>query len=944
MTQQSRARRFVEAPPDPGRFHQDAPPEKRSPGQAFVAAIALLALIIGVPIALWILSGPPPIPHSWPTRENLTAPIGVETLLTVLRAVVWLAWFHFVVCVIAEFASAVRGRGVPRSIPLGGGSQRLARILVSALLLTGIAVGQAAAATGAGSGPAEPRSQVSISAEAGHTSTSKVAAEEQTVNPAAFAGATATKANPLAGKKIYTVKAPVGHHHDNLWDIAEKHLGDGRRYKEIYELNKERVQPDGQHLHLARLIMPGWDLIMPEDAVGVERMPVEQAAPTPSTSRTTTATPEAEVEPSVPTVAETGGVNTAPGGPDGPTGGGGTGGGGGGGGEHVTDGVQSQDSRFKLPADLLGGGLVGAGLLTLLLVERYRRRGRDPEASAAAAEVALRVGADPERASALDRALRGLVGQCDAAGMPLPPLYGALVDDGGVDLLLAPAHTDPPAPWQVLDDGRRWRIERSAIPATRSGPAPFPALVCLGRDEYERDVLVDLEAASGALSVQGDTVVAREVATSVAVQLATNPWADLLRVTTSGLPDALEEVLASRLRVVADIDAVIPDFEQGGIETEVLAGRTSRAADASPQYVVLGAPPSDDTANRLAALAGQSRAGFGLLVAGTVPGARWQLQVDETGTLRIPALGLTLSASRLSEPSVELLTELLDAARSTAQLPTGQNRIRVPSSGRNGDDSNWSTANARIGVLGPVEVRAMNRLEAERIPLATEIVAFLALHPGGVHPSVLGASVWPRGVTVDVRDAAVARVREWLGADASGRHHLRQDAAGRLLLGTDVAVDWDCFCDLVRRSRTAQTVRDERELLRRSLHLVRGPFLSGRPRGSYSWIARVHLERMVPDLVVDAAHRLWELTTNDDDPAGAVSAVRAGLRLAGSSDLLWRDLLVAEHRYGGVAAAEQVVAALGERIQVHGLMLSPETEALIEELMPTAASRARRAG
>jgi hypothetical protein len=343
-------------------------------------------------------------------------------------------------------------------------------------------------------------------------------------------------------------------------------------------------------------------------------------------------------------------------------------------------------------------------------------------------------------------------------------------------------------------------------------------------------------------------------------------------------------------------------------------------------------------------LAGRSRAGFGLLVAGTVAGARWQLQVDETGTLRIPALGLTLSASRLSEPSIELLTELLDAARTSVPMPTGQNRIRVPSSGRIGDDSNWSTANVRIGVLGPVDVRAMNRLEVERIPLSTELVAFLALHPGGVHPSVLAASLWPRGVTAEVRDTTVARVREWLGVDSSGHHHLRQDASGRLLLGPEFAVDWDCFCDLVRRSRTAQTQRDERELLRRSLHLVRGPFLSGRPRGSYSWIARVHLERLVPDLVVDAAHRLWELTAGDDDPAGAVSAARAGLRLAGSSDLLWRDLLAAEHRYGGVAAAEQVVAALGERIQVHGLLLSPETEALIDELLPAAASRARRAG
>ena len=100
----------------------------------------------------------------------------------------------------------------------------------------------------------------------------------------------------------------------------------------------------------------------------------------------------------------------------------------------------------------------------------------------------------------------------------------------------------------------------------------------------------------------------------------------------------------------------------------------------------------------------------------------------------------------------------------------------------------------------------------------------------------------------------------------------------------------------------------------------------------------------MPDLVVNTAHRLSQLALGDDDPAGAVSAARAGLRLASSSDLMWRDLLLAEHRYGGAAAAEKVVETLGEGVLRHGLILSPETEALIDELLPTDASRARRVG
>src|SRR5699024_7358434 len=66
----------------------------------------------------------------------------------------------------------------------------------------------------------------------------------------------------------YDVKPPNGRHYDTLWDIAERYLGDGLRYKEIWELNKDVIQPDGQALRDADLIYPGWVMRMPEDAHG----------------------------------------------------------------------------------------------------------------------------------------------------------------------------------------------------------------------------------------------------------------------------------------------------------------------------------------------------------------------------------------------------------------------------------------------------------------------------------------------------------------------------------------------------------------------------------------------------------------------------------------------------------------------------------------------------
>ena len=84
----------------------------------------------------------------------------------------------------------------------------------------------------------------------------------------AAAGPGAGLAQAPQADKIYVVKPPDGRYHESLWEIAQNHLGDGRRYAEIYELNKDRVQPDGSKLTIASLIRPGWVLRMPRDAFG----------------------------------------------------------------------------------------------------------------------------------------------------------------------------------------------------------------------------------------------------------------------------------------------------------------------------------------------------------------------------------------------------------------------------------------------------------------------------------------------------------------------------------------------------------------------------------------------------------------------------------------------------------------------------------------------------
>lgn len=68
--------------------------------------------------------------------------------------------------------------------------------------------------------------------------------------------------------KYYVVGSPVNAVPEYLFAIAEKTLGNGRRYPEIFELNKNRRQRDGRYLTDPSVLEPGWALLLPSDAHG----------------------------------------------------------------------------------------------------------------------------------------------------------------------------------------------------------------------------------------------------------------------------------------------------------------------------------------------------------------------------------------------------------------------------------------------------------------------------------------------------------------------------------------------------------------------------------------------------------------------------------------------------------------------------------------------------
>lgn len=919
--------------------------QERQLGKGLLALSGLLLVVVGVPAVLLAFVGNP-LPTSMPDRSWLQAEITAEAIIKVFAVLVWVLWAHFLVCVIAEFR-AVRAGRMPGVVPLGGGVQVAARRLVAGvLLLAGAATMTGHAPTS--DGPAETtvvtREADQVTSEqagglriqgltdtgAGVTAAAHRALDQVTSHAAERSAAEVTDA---ATVKYYEVKPPQGRNYDTLWDIADRTLGDPFRYKEIFELNRDRVQPDGRRLVDADLIQPGWQLIMPADASGpdiqtVTRAPQARTAPVEAAGGDT--------------ATESGGAAA-----DASAVLGGGAAGGAAGGDAVAPGAETgapaaaaaDQGSTDLGDLLLGGGLVLAGLLLALST----RRG--PYGTPEDADRALRLAANPGRADLLDRALRVLSEGCRAHGTPLPDAAAVYVNDDQVVLHVAGQSGPPPAPWQQADQGRSWTVRRENLPEQApAAPAPWPALVSVA-ESHGFDLLVDLEHAPGLVSVGGDAGVARELALSVAVDLVTHPWSDSVEVTMVGFGSELSEIAPDRVRHVSSIEEAVEQARAAvagqdallrslGAEG-VLAGRSAgHGAALRPHVLVLSGPPSPEQAAQLNELTAHGRSVLTTLCVGATPSARWRFTVEPGGSVDLGALGMTGTARRLTPEALDTVQDLLRRAGEEAAARAAEAAVKAPAgvvAELTGPvppapaAAPPADATVRVALLGPVEVDAPGAVNPARRTLLTEVVTLVALHPDGVHESVLRVALWPRGVEDDVVHSTLAAAQQWLGQDASGRPVLHQDGEGRWRLGGGVHVDWH---QLVA---TAAHHVDEPDRLLAVLALGRGRAFSGVPAGRYSWLAFHQAARESRVLVTTVARTAAGQLLGRGDRAGAERALRLGLKLVPQAQALWRDLirLLGDDGPGAVvAAADELHEALA------GTPYEPETDALLAHLVP----------
>ena len=869
----------------PQRFRAPAASERSSAWRSAGAGLALLAVVLGMPALLLLTLGPPPLPSGL-SLAVLTGAVSVDALLGVLIWVLWLAWLQFTVCAVVEAVSALRGSGVPGHVPLSGGMQTLVRRLVIAALLVTTAASPATAAPVVLAPASE--SVAAVQAEDGARADQSPQAAAQEAGDVTYRLGDAVidpeVGAQLVGRRVYIVQPPQGHYHDNLWDIAERSLGDGRAYQQIYDLNAGRVQPDGRSLELARLIQPNWYLIMPEEAADIPRVEAVSPAPDPGP-------PAPAPAPARQAAADGAGGLAAPA----PTAA-----------ERMADVAPTEAPAL--------GALTGAAVLSLLVRRRRYGSWLLPRPDAGELERLLRIGADPDRAERLDAALRSL----SALSAPPAP-YAAGVDDEAVTLFLSRPMPQAPRPWRARREGWIWVLARDAVVTAPDEPARVgTGLVTLGRDERGTDVLIDLSLVDGDVAVNGAPTMAAEVIAALALELCINPWSARIRVTGVGLPRALHELCGRRLERADDLAAALGAPEPA----DVLTGRRRRSG---PRRVVLAV-------GRQEAVSPHSRE---TVLVRTGGGARWRIEVDTAGMARVEPLDVGVRVTRATEHDLACLRELFASER-------GGGRPDAPDPRPPATTAALRSAPVRVQVLGPATVMAPGAVEPERLPLLTEAVACLALNREGLHPRVLASMIWPLGVTGDVVTASIERLRVWLGDDETGSARLREDEEGRLVLGPDVVVDWDVLRTLAAAARRAPRA-EELRLLQEALRLVRGRVCEGAEPGRYAWLARLRTAHDSEALITDSALRVAALLGRDD-PEGAAAAIAVGLGVVELDQRLWQaDLRLAAMR-GHERLAERVGALLDAAGADDLRHVNPGTAALVEDLAPGRGLGVRRRG
>jgi len=879
----------------------------------FLGVATMVVIIVAPSVALWQWRSaylPDHVPTAGEAVALLTSEDNGRLFLLLLVAAGLVAWLQLAAAIVVEVFARLRGTTVPR-LPGFGWAQRIAAALLLVML-----TGTAAEAAQAPSGDEGQPTHVVVPGD----SLTKIAARDLgsplryrevfDLNRGVLQPDGRSLQNPGLLRPGWILQLPPADHTDceeivvrpgqTLSQIAREELGDAGRYREIFDLSRGRLQPGGHQLDDPDTIRPG-DVLriprLPKPAVGGGGAPAAAAflrAPEscqpPGPQPPTPPAQPAKPPPSVRTPPTPGHPSSV-----------------------ATPSADTDDSASVVLAGI--GGLLAAGLLTLLATRRrraqqrrrpgYRIRNKPPGKF----ENVLHAAARPATVDELDQALRTLARN---AGEQLPNLQAVKVGADGIRLQLVKG-SKPLEPF-VKAGTAEWQLDPSANLDGSGEPPPYPTLVSLGHTARRDLVLIDLREA-GVLTLGGERDAIEAVVLAMAWDLVAAPWAASTQITLVGAGKTSAERHPGRLRYVPGWDEAINSLEPG-------AGQ--------PHVVLSVIPLSEDIVQRL------PPDGLDAVVTARGEDVRlpsaWHLEIGDQRAV-VEALDEEVELQRLTPTQVDELVAALAEADEPVQVPADDYR-NVPLDEIGAPQPVQDAAMPCLQMLGPVRLHGVDpqAVEGKKLNRLTELAAFLALHPGVTADEIsrqLGTDAQPWSAAT--RQGYISRLRTWLGRDENGELYVPNVDArhGGYRMSDSFTTDWQAFRDLARRGLAGRdaVVSD----LLQALDLVQGTPFSNVPPGRYAWSS--WLQREMTDAIVDVAHTLAEAHQKAGDLPAARRAAMRGLQAEPVSEILYRDLLRTEYRAGNLTAVRETadkLAALAVSLDVE---LDQETNVLVSQLL-----------
>jgi nucleoid-associated protein YgaU len=937
------------------------------------AFAVLLALVVGVPVALTMLGGNPwPSSISWSAlKRALFQPDDGTLLIGLITVVGWMAWLVFAVSVMAEIIRVASGRRIRVKLPGLAGPQRLA----AGLVVSVVAILAASPST-----QAEPAEAVPA----------VVPVEPLPVDHAA--PTTTVVAEDHDAEHIHEVKPG-----DDLWSLAQHYYGHGRQWRKIAlanparltggpdrlqpgwrlsipDVNDRKAAPDERSVRVRRgdtlssiakeaygaesdwprvwqanrsqlsdpdELLPGMRLVLPEDepkitpAVHEDRRVARQQQADqeqqPPASPPAEPIPHTEASP-VPAPAEVD--------------------------EHGSVALGLASAGSLLAAGLIAG--VALRRRAQLQMRPVGRRIMSLPDSARRAEIVLGSRQRPLNLRTLDLATRAISAHCRRGQCPLPPLQLARVGDEQIELSFASAATAPPPGFQA--SGSTWLLDRDdrvrlrTVPGIDEALRPYPGLVSIGRESSGQQVLVDLEGI-GLLALDGDPCVTTAVLAAMAIELAFSPSADELILTmVGGLPELPGAIGKHNVSETDDLDAVLERLErrahaQRAVGPEAVRGQHRIDPDLadswSPEIVLINLVPSAEQVSRLTSvLTGSPPVSMAAVVASPLDAAPWRLDLsaaDGSQRATLEPLGLDL-VPQLIEPSgqhavVELITatgteETTSAPwwRDSQQRPSGRS-AGWTSGGTDGDKpmgqmdiaaAAHGTSHPMLQLLGPIELlNAAGSVPPRAGKQCLEYCAWLLENPRTTAMAMTAALAVAEGT----RRSNMSRLRAWLGSDSQGEAYLPDAYTGRIVLHPAVSSDWQRFQILASPAIN----RSSTPALRSALGLVRGAPLADAAPGQWHWAEELRTDMI--SAIRDCGVELTNRALDDHDLDLARWAASRALAAAPGDELLMAARIRTEHQAGNTAETERLTLQVAAQARSLGLDLDPETVILLQEVM-----------